>query len=248
MNTLKQTISSLLNKKGCKEGSYGCKDQLLINKAILEEVKSRKKTLTTAWIDSKKAFDSVPHDWIFKCLSIYKISPILIQFLTQNMRQWSTTLVLNHTEGQLKSRPLNINSGIFQGDSLSPLLFCVALAPLSSLLNETGYGYNTRSGEKINHLFYMDDLKTYAKNDKEQTGILHTVKTFSDDIRMEFGLEKCAKATFKKGKLTNSQNIQIDIDTTIKELDPEDSYKYLGINEGDGIQHAMMNHLNSRSK
>ncbi|XP_037775046.1 uncharacterized protein LOC119572129 [Penaeus monodon] len=127
---------------------------------------------------------------ILKCLSIYKISPILIQFLTQNMRQWSTTLILNHIEGQLKSRPLNINSGIFQGDSYSPLLFSVALAPLSSLLNETGYGYNKRSGEKINHLFYKDDLKTYAKNDKEQTGILHTVKTFSDDNRMEFGLEK----------------------------------------------------------
>jgi len=100
-------------QKGCKKGSYGCKDQLLINKAILEEVKSRKKNLTAAWVDYKKAFDSVPHDWILKCLSIYKISPILIQFLTQNMRQWSTTLVLNHTEGQLKSRPLNINSGIF---------------------------------------------------------------------------------------------------------------------------------------
>ena len=48
------------------------------------------------------------------------------------------------------------------------------------------------------------------------------------------------KATFRKGKLTTSENIQIDINTTIKQLNPEDSYKYLGINEGDGIQHAMM--------
>jgi len=184
-------------QKGCKKGSYGCKDQLLINKAILE-AKSRKKNLTTAWIDYKKAFDSVPHDWILKCLSIYKISPILIQFLTQNMRQWSTTLVLNHTEGQLKSRPLNINSGIFQGDSLSPLLFCVALAPLSSLLNETGYGYNTRSGEKINHLFYMDDLKTYAKNDKEQTGILHTVKPLVMTSEWSLALRNALKLPSKK--------------------------------------------------
>lgn len=227
-------------QKGCKKGSYGCKDQLLINKAILEEVRLRHKNLTTGWVDYKKAFDSVPHDWILKCLSMYKISPVLIQFLTQNMRQWSTTLTLNHTEGQLKSKLLSIDSGIFQGDSLSPLLFCVALTPLSSLLNRTGYGYETRSGKKINHLFYMDDLKTYAKNDMEQTGILHTVKTFSDDICMEFGLDKCAKATFKKGKLRQSENIQIDIDTSIQALDPEESYKYLGINEGDGIQHTMM--------
>jgi len=31
--------------------------------------------LTTAWIDYKKAFDSVPHDWILKCLSIYNPVP-----------------------------------------------------------------------------------------------------------------------------------------------------------------------------
>ena len=54
---------------------------------------------------------------------------------------------------------------------------------------------------KISHLFYMDDLKTDAKNDDEQTGLLKAIKSFSDDIGMEFGLEKCAKATFKKGQL-----------------------------------------------
>ena len=47
----------------------------------------------------------------------------------------------------------------------------------------------------------MDDLKTYAKSDDEQTGLLKAIKSFSDDIGMEFGLDKCAKATFKKGRL-----------------------------------------------
>ena len=70
----------------------------------------------------------------------------------------------------------------------------------SSLLNKSGYGYNTPHG-KISHLFYMDDLKTYAKSDDEQTDLLKAIKSFSDDIGMEFGLDKCAKATFKKGRL-----------------------------------------------
>ena len=34
---------------------------------------------------------------------------------------------------------------------------------------------------------------------------------------MEFGLVKCAKASFVCGKLTVKENIQIDIDTTIKQ-------------------------------
>ena len=86
----------------------------------------------------------------------------------------------------MKSKMLSINSGIFQGDSLSPSLFCMALAPLSSLLNGTGHGYDARFGTRIKHLFYTDGLKAYAKNDKEQIGNIHTVKTFSVDISMEF--------------------------------------------------------------
>ena len=42
-------------QKGCKRGSYGCKDQLLINKMILENCKSNPKNLSTAWIDYKKS-------------------------------------------------------------------------------------------------------------------------------------------------------------------------------------------------
>ena len=45
------------------------------------------------------------------------------------------------------------------------------------------------------------------------------MKQFSDDIGMEFGLEKCAKASFKKGKLTSTRNIVIDVDTEIQGLE-----------------------------
>ena len=38
--------------------------------------------------------------------------------------------------------PISITNGIFQGDSLSPLIVCLALAPLSNLLNNTGMGYS----------------------------------------------------------------------------------------------------------
>jgi len=35
---------------------------------------------------------------------------------------------------------------------------------------------------------------------------------------MEFRLEKCAKITFKRGKLTHSQNLVIDTNREIQEL------------------------------
>ena len=62
---------------GCRRRSYGCKDQLLINKAILEEVKSKRKNLSTAWVDYKKGFDSVPHSWIAKSLEICRVCPTI---------------------------------------------------------------------------------------------------------------------------------------------------------------------------
>ena len=41
-------------QKGCKRGSYGCKDQLLVNEMIMEDCKTRKKNLTTSWIDYRE--------------------------------------------------------------------------------------------------------------------------------------------------------------------------------------------------
>ena len=57
---------------------------------------------------------------------------------------------------------------------------------------------------------------------------------------MKFGLDKCATAEFKRGKLAKTTSFVLDEEITIKELQQEDSYKYLGINEAEGIQHAKM--------
>jgi hypothetical protein len=66
------------------------------------------------------------------------------------------------------------------------------------------------------------------------------VTTFSDDIHMKFGLDKRAKIVFKKGKPVHSQNLVMDINREIKELEQGKTYKYLGIEESDGIQHQQM--------
>lgn len=86
----------------------------------------------------------------------------------------------------------------------------------------------------------MDDLKFYEKNDKELEDLLSTMKQFSDDIGMESGFYKCAKATFIKCTTTSATAAKLDIDTTIRDLDLKETYKYLGIEEGNGIQHSQM--------
>ena len=47
----------------------------------------------------------------------------------------------------------------------------------------------------------VHDLKLFAKYDQQLQGLLNIVKSFSYNIQMEFGQDKCAKATFFREKL-----------------------------------------------
>ena len=48
-------------QKGCRERSRRTNDLLYIDRAVIREVKSRKKSLALAWIVYKKAWDMAPH-------------------------------------------------------------------------------------------------------------------------------------------------------------------------------------------
>ena len=95
--------------------------------------------------------------------------------------------------GNSKLGEVGIKRGIFQGDSLSPLVFVLALTPLSLILRKGKAAYEfSESKEKINHLLFMDYLKLYSRSEKGLDSLVETVRVFSEDIGIEFGIEKCA--------------------------------------------------------
>ena len=57
---------------------------------------------------------------------------------------------------------------------------------------------------------------------------------------MKFKLDKCANVTFRKGKLTRITAVESDIDTAIRELHQDETYKYLGIDQRNEIQHGKL--------
>ena len=224
-------------QKGNVKKSMGCKDQLLISKMIAENCKKRKKSLSIAWIDYRKAFDTVPHSWIIKVMQMYKINRRIIEFTEQAMKKWTTSLTACIKGERIAYGKIEFKRGIFQGDSLSPLLFCMALFPISKLLNKTQTGHQMQKGEtKINHLLYMDDLKLIGQDDEELVTQIKTTKQFSDDIKMEFGLDKCAKVSIEDGKITKKDNIEVEPGKVISELEAEETYKYLGVEEANEIK------------
>ena len=72
------------------------------------------------------------------------------------------------------------------------------------------------------------------------TVTISTVKKVSDDIQMEFGLDKCAKATFKRGKKVSAEGILLNDHQLIQDLDQVETYKYIGMEEGEGVHHHQM--------
>ena len=105
---------------------------------------------------------------------------------------------------------VDIKQGIFQGDSLSPLLFLLCLIPLTVILHKSESASQFSSNkEKINHLLFMDDLKLYAKNEKDLDSLVQTVRIFSDQFGMEFGIDKCAILVLKRGKITKFDGISL---------------------------------------
>ena len=86
----------------------------------------------------------------------------------------------------------------------------------------------------------MDDIKLFAKNEKRLETLIHTVRIYSRDIGMEFGIEKCAMLVMKSGKRHLTDGIELLNKDKIKSLAENETYKYLGILEADTIKQAEM--------
>ena len=89
------------------------------------------------------------------------------------------------------------------------MLLCIALNPLSALLNKSIYGYRFKSGTTINHLIYMGEIKLSSKNEQDIDSLMHLTRVFSSDIGMTFGLAKCGRLIVNRGKVKSTSGISL---------------------------------------
>ena len=69
---------------------------------------------------------------------------------------------------------------------------------------------------------------------------MHTARIYSQDIGMEFGIEKCALLVMKSGKRHLTDGIELPNQEKIRTLAENETYKYLGNLETDTIKQAEM--------
>ena len=73
---------------------------------------------------------------------------------------------------------------------------------------------------------YIDDIKLFAKNEKELETLQQSLKIFCRDIKIEFGIEKCAMLITKSDKQQTTEGIELPNQEKIKTLGEKETWEY----------------------
>ena len=217
-------------QRALARGKRGCLDALHIDGMAARIAKREKMDLSVAWIDYQKAFDRVPHQWILDMLTAIKTPRRIVRCLAHIIPMWSTTFSVGRRE-RAQMFDIQYKRGIFQGDSLSPLLFCLALSPISHRLRRTkGFVASGMPGP-LTHLFFVDDLKVYASSRENLNKVLKVVQRGSKAVGMALGLNKCGVAHMTVGRVCQAGESELKGTGAIGEITYSTLYKYLGVEQ-----------------
>ena len=109
--------------------------------AIMQDAILNRKPLMTIFIDLKNAFGSVSHRLIFDMLRVVRVPSFFFDYIQSFYSQLSVSIVSDHWETAL----IPFQRGVFQGDTLSPMVFLLVFNPLlqlaESLNRPCGYAF-----------------------------------------------------------------------------------------------------------
>ena len=166
--------------------SRSCIDHIFTLCTILRNRKAMGSDTFLAFIDYKKAFDSVDRH-----LLLYKLSQIGVDgrfyFAISSMyRNPKSRVILNDFETDYFDCPI----GVKQGDCLSPTLFAIYINDLAEEIKASGIGLELDSDTFLNILLYADDIVLLAKNEEDLQFLLLIVENWCLKWRLEVNLTK----------------------------------------------------------
>lgn len=240
-----------------KRGVWGCIHAHAIDQAVRVDVASakrsaarstgNKKNAAQGWVDFSKAFDSVPHSTIRWLLRKSGLDQKSRELYGKLMELWTVKYEVRLCGKVQKSRSLRIKCGVLQGDTLSPMLFCLAVAPISWALKEHMRSKDGSSPMWVNHLYYMDDLKIYAESPEELEKGFGIVQSTASAMNLKMNLSKCA-ASWIAARDDTFPGLKDATLSHIPALGTKDLYKYLGVEQGSGgiASHSLFARLRSK--
>lgn len=222
-----------------RKGVRGCVHAHILDQTITSEATDpgHEKPLAMLWVDMKKAYDSLNHKAILWTLKRMSVSEPIIRLLSDIMSRYVVCYTAFENGKTKMSDPLRVKNGIMQGDTLSPLLFCMTITCLSEWLDKNISPYISRKIDskapiKLGHLFYMDDLKVYTSSVKELEKTIQGLPIVARELGLELNMKKCAiRAVNCSLTGVNTGGIPI--------LKKDETYKYLGVDQSDRTEAAV---------
>ena len=144
-------------------------------------------------VDIHKAFDSLNWDFIFEALRRMNFPPVFVNWVYACISGAMFSININGSlEGYFKG-----NSGLRQGDPLSPYLFVLAMEVFSACLIKStvveSFHYHWRTKDiKLNHLIFADDVFLFCRGDVGSAeALLEGLNLFSSISGLHPNKNKC---------------------------------------------------------
>ena len=214
-----EKVDLLTETQGGFRKDHQCQDHIFNLKSIEATRLSEGKNTYMAFLDFKKAFDTVWRDGLLVAAWNSGIRGRLWRILS-NLYDNVQCMV---KFGDIETNFFAIDEGLKQGCVLSPILFNIFINNLTKMLKNSNTGVNI-CNIKINCLLWADDVVLIADNAHELQKMLDIASSFAHMWRLTFNLDKSNVMTI--GKRANPNNVWKLGNGFIKETN---SYKYLGI-------------------
>ena len=162
--------------------------QLLI--ATLEDARFTNQDIYILYIDFKNAFGFLDHARLLAVIKDLGYPEHAISLIS-NIYSQSNTIFIGEHFGRTK--PIPVQRGTIQGDTLSPYLFLIFLEPSLRWL-QRGKNEYTLSTSKltISSTVYADGLTTISNNLQSIQTQLNKLDKYCEWVGMDLGVNKCA--------------------------------------------------------
>jgi hypothetical protein len=156
----------------------------------LEDSKFARQDIYLFYIDFKNAFGSIDHARLLAIMADLGYPQDAIN-LIGNIYSNSSTIFFGSYFG--KTKPVHIQRGTIQGDTLSPYLFIIFLEPLLRWLERGNLGYKLQTSQyTLNSAAYADDLAIITNDIKHLQPQINKIDKFCQWAGMELDIPKCA--------------------------------------------------------
>ena len=161
-----------------------------------------RRNLSMAWIDVRKAYDSVDHRWLDRMFSLHRFLRWIGDVIIRLSAKWNTRIAVRTVNGLETSQRIKFSKGLPQGDALCPRLFTLSINPLAWKLRASeGYRLSRPISQKVTDLLYMDDLKINASSQGKLKVVTSDARMAMKDIGLAWNERKCAMVHVKRSKL-----------------------------------------------